>query len=487
MSPLTSAKSKYIIVLLFCVSTLSLCAQYQSALRMENYAGINSIFLNPASSNNYPLRWDLNIASANFFIDNSVAYISNTSVSELSKNSDQVRPGWEMENIIGEDLVADFYRDTIRNNYIQTSQTINGPAFLFNTNGGQSIGAFYNVRVMGGSPKLPGSLNYYSYITKSVNEFIDFPSFNFSFMAWDEIGAHFSQRISTSTGYISAGVNLKMLRGYEAAYISLNNETNIQFLDTNQVEVSGLNTQYGYTTSNLDIVDGESFNRDPSGSGFGVDLGVNYVIEDETEIPKLRLGLSVNDIGAVKFKDNAEVHGLRGAQNITFDEATYQSFTTIEEARDQASRDVLGSIGLSQLDEDLRIGLPTTISLQADYKLIENVFVSGLFINRISFSPSAIKATNFLAIAPRFEHRWGMVSLPINITEYRRVKMGAAVRLGFIVLGTDDLGSIVGTKEFRGTDIYVGIKANPFTIGKSSKKGGSGRSGKKGQVKCYKF
>lgn len=486
MSPYTSFKHRYLAIFFFCVSTISLSAQYQSALRIENYAGINSIFINPASTNNYPLRWDLNLASANFFIDNSVAYISNTSVGDLSQNADQLRQGWETENIIGEDLVADFYRDTTRNNYVQSSQTINGPAFLFNTNGGQSIGAFYNFRVMAGSPRLPGSLNYYNYISKSADELIDFPSFNFSFMAWDEIGAHFSQRISTTTGYIAAGLNLKMLRGYEAAYLSLNNQTEIRFRENNQVQVTGLDTQYGYTTSNVDIAESQSFNSKPSGSGFGVDLGVNYVIEDETETPKLRLGLSINDIGAIRFKDNAEVHRLQEAQNIIFDESTYQSFTTIEEARDQASRDVLGSIGLSQLDEDLRVGLPTTISLQADYKIIQNVFVSGLFVNRISFSPSAVKATNFIALAPRFEHRWGMVSLPVNITEYRRVKMGAAVRLGFIILGTDDLGSIIGTKEFRGTDLYVGIKANPFKIGKSNK-GGSKGSGKKSQVKCYKF
>ena len=86
MSPLTSHQSKLIMAMLFCVVTCSLNAQYQSALRIENYAGINSIFLNPASSNNYPLRWDLNLASADFFIDNSVAYISNTSVGDISKN-----------------------------------------------------------------------------------------------------------------------------------------------------------------------------------------------------------------------------------------------------------------------------------------------------------------------------------------------------------------------------------------------------------------
>jgi len=483
-----SAKSKYLGLLFLCLFSFSVSAQYQSGLRMENYSGINSVFLNPASSNSYPLRWDLNLASLGFFFDNNVAFISNTSVGDLSKNADQIERGWDMENSDGQDLVADFYRGTDQSRYVQTNIMINGPSFLFNTNGGQSIGAFYNFRVMAGAPNLPGSFNYYNYISKAVDELIDFPSFNFSLMAWDEIGAHFSQRVNTNAGYISVGINVKALRGYEAGYISLNNQTNIRFDGNNTVEVSGLDVQYGFTNSNLDLLDGHNYNQDASGRGVGVDLGFNYVIEDDSDTYKLRLGASINDIGAIQFRENTEVHGLRGTHSITFNESTYQSFTTLEEARDQASRDVLGGIGLSELDDNLRLGLPTAFSLQADYKVIENVFVSALFINRISFSAFSVKATNFTAIAPRFEHRWGMISLPISITEYKRVKMGAALRLGFIVVGSDDLGSFLGAKEFRGTDFYLGIKANPFNIGNSkSKKGVNKGSGKKSQVKCYKF
>jgi len=66
--------------------------------------------------------------------------------------------------------------------------------------------------------------------------------------------------------------------------------------------------------------------------------------------------------------------------------------------------------------------------------------------------------------------------------------MGAAIRLGYFIVGTDDLASILGTKEFRGTDIYFGVKVNPFKIGSSSGKNGkNNNSGKRGKVKCYKF
>lgn len=481
-------KTKYLILFLAVIGISPLKAQYQSATRIENYGGVNSIFLNPASSNIFPLRWDLNLVSADFYFDNSLGFISSTSLGDLSRNATDIKPAWQMESQANGSLVADFYRDTLRDKYVQISTTVNGPGFMFNTNGGQTIGAFYNFRVMAGTPRIPGSVNYYNYISQAVDDLIDFPSANFAFMAWDEIGLHFANRFATTNGYVSAGINAKYLRGYEAAYFNLNNDTEFRYLSTSQVVVSGLDFQYGFTNGNTNITDTQAYSVNPTGRGVGIDLGFNYVIEDDSDTYKLRLGASINDIGTVRFTENAEVHGLRGAQEITFDEATYQSFTTIEEVRDQASRDLFGSIGLSELDNPLKIGLPTTFSLQADYKIIEYVYASAVFINRVSFTPNSVKATNFISIAPRFEHRWGMASLPISLTEYQRLKVGAAFRLGYFIVGTDDLASITGTKEFRGTDVYFGIKVNPFSFGKSSGKGGrKGSNTGRGKVKCYKF
>lgn len=481
-------KTKCLSLIGFCFCAMSLTAQYQSPSRIENYAGSSSIFLNPASSSVYPLRWDLNLISGAFYMDNSIGYISNASVFDIGNNADQIKAGWDMEAQSNAPLVADFYRDTLSNKYAQISTTVNGPAFMFNTNGGQSIGAFYNFRAMGGSPNIPGSINYYNYIEKQVDEYINFPSASFSFLAWDEIGVHFSNRFPTASGYLSAGINLKYIRGYEAAYFSLNNDTDIRFDSSNEVIVDGIDFQYAYTTHNTDVAEGADYNVNPTGKGFAVDLGVNYVVEDDSDTYKLRLGASLNDIGSVSFKTDAEVHGLRGPQSITFDESTYQSFTTIEEVRDQASQDVLGALGLSQIDMPLSMAMPTTFSLQADYKIVEYLYASAIFINRISFSDFAVKATNLISVAPRFEHRWGMFSIPVNITEYKRVKVGAAIRLGYFIIGTDDLGSLMGSDELRSTDIYFGVKANPFSMASNS--GGSSRRGnsrKRGKVKCYKF
>ena len=44
-------------------------AQELIGLRQSNYAGINSISLNPANATDLPLQWDLNIAAAGVFAE----------------------------------------------------------------------------------------------------------------------------------------------------------------------------------------------------------------------------------------------------------------------------------------------------------------------------------------------------------------------------------------------------------------------------------
>jgi len=83
-------QTKYLSTLIFCLSSIGIFAQYQSPSRIENYAGSSSIFLNPASSSVFPLRWDLNLISGAFHVDNSVGYISNASIADLINDSDQI-------------------------------------------------------------------------------------------------------------------------------------------------------------------------------------------------------------------------------------------------------------------------------------------------------------------------------------------------------------------------------------------------------------
>ena len=75
------------LIFLFFQMPKSAIAQTQLGLRLENYAGINGIPLNPTAGINNPLGWDVNIAAAGSFFANNFAFIRNTNLISVLKKS----------------------------------------------------------------------------------------------------------------------------------------------------------------------------------------------------------------------------------------------------------------------------------------------------------------------------------------------------------------------------------------------------------------
>ena len=98
-----------------------------------------------------------------------------------------------------------------------------------------------------------------------------------------------------------------------------------------------------------------------------------------------------------------------------------------------------------------------------------------------------------MAVVPRFEHRWVSFSLPVVLNDWQSLRVGAAARLGWLYLGSDNLGSFFKKQKLTGTDFYIGLKINAFSL--NFNKGNSltresnpyrGRR-KMGKIKCYSF
>jgi hypothetical protein len=119
-----------------------------------------------------------------------------------------------------------------------------------------------------------------------------------------------------------------------------------------------------------------------------------------------------------------------------------------------------------------------------------------LLVQRVPLSKFNVKRPSTLAVVPRFEHRWVSVSLPLVANDWRSFRMGAAVRLAWLYFGTDNLGSFLTKDKLSGTDVYVGLKINAFSLNfKKREKGyhlnrerGSRSSGpNRRKIKCYSF
>ncbi len=472
--------------LLFFLISYCLTAQEQVGLRTSNYAGMNGSFLNPASSSSYALQWELNLFAAGVFFENNFAFITDTSTPDLIKNGSDLMAGYG-DTGPNSALKYDFYSDSTATRGANLSFKLNGPSLLFKTETGQAFGLFANLRAEWGTANVSGIYNYYYFSNKFVLERIPLSPVKTSAMLWGEIGAHFSQQIETAAGHLSFGINAKVLQGYEATYLDLSSMTYSMSINSDTVSVEGAAINFGYTTSNIDMIGGgDELERDINGLGLGFDLGVNYIVDGYEGNYALKIGVSLLDVGAIKFNKNTEAHGFDTDDFFNIAESDYTSYSTLAEFQDQISLDALGDPETSLKANEFTVWLPSAISVQADVNIWEGLYASGIWMQRLAFSDIHLKRGNLINITPRYQHKWGEIHLPISLYNYNDLNMGLALRLGFLTIGTDNLGSFTKSKEYTGTDFYLGLKIFPFSP-KLNFAGLSfgGKGGKK--VKCYDF
>lgn len=481
--------------LFFCYGillSLSAFSQEQLGLRLENYAGTSGLSLNPTSNLNNPLRWDLNLAGAGFFIENNFGFVSQTNAIVLLKNRDGATFILAADAVGGETegtYVVDFFDDG-RKRFLNMGMYLDGPSLAVRIGDFHSVGVFTRLRSHAGSQNLPNELSYYKYDGKALGDPLNIRPFDGAFMAWSEVGVNYALKIPTYSGSFSLGVSLKRLQGYEAGYVQNFSSWDYLKQDSSQATLVSPDGRFGFTDSNL-TENGMEVVR--NGTGFSFDLGASLTIEEYEDEYTWRFGAAILDIGAIKFTENAQAHRIDTKTSFTLDAGDYEKYQSIEEVDDiirQFSQQALGSPSASFRTNTFSLTLPTALSLQADRRLTENVFLNATLVKGVSFGGLGVRRGDLLAFTPRFEHRWFSASLPVALYNWQALRMGFAARLGYLVIGSDDLGSFVGKGDLTGTDIYFALKFNPFALNLNLFGNGGGshrRYGKKGKVKCYDF
>jgi hypothetical protein len=112
-----------------------------------------------------------------------------------------------------------------------------------------------------------------------------------------------------------------------------------------------------------------------------------------------------------------------------------------------------------QYSRTMRIGLPTRLSLSADYQIKPHFFVNAQLMQslRSRYSVHA-RHQSYVMLAPRFESDFFEFSLPMLMEyDYRAFRLGASARIGFLYFGTNSLYSLLNTRGIRDTDFFIGI------------------------------
>lgn len=478
-----------LISLLCCFFLIKANAQEQLGIRLDNYAGINGVLLNPAHHLTTPFSWDVNLVEGAQFFDNNYAFLRQTKLTDLLRKTSEIdilsAPDIDDESKIPDNTyVVDYYNDN-KKRYANILTSVTGPSFYARINENHALGLFTRARFMANGKGVSDNLSYYVWDERPFFEEFSVDAFGLGAMSWSEVGLNYMYSKETTSGRLGLGVSVKFLQGYEAAYFQSEEDFLLTKLPNDSLSGSPVIVNFGFTNSNLD----DDFNLQQNGAGVGFDLGLVYAIGGEEEGYDWKIGFSLLDIGFIRF-NQSEQHRIVTNATSLLQTTAYNSFNELADLPETAqlfSEQLLDDPNASLQGDGFSMFLPSAFSIQIDRSFSPNFFLNAAVVHGFAMNKITTKRGSIFALSPRFESRWFGASVPISVYNWQDLNLGLSLRLGFITLGTDNLLSMINAGEFTGTDAYFAIKINPLGIGKSG--GGFKRlsKGGKGKVQCYDF
>lgn len=274
-------------------------------------------------------------------------------------------------------------------------------------------------------------------------------------MSWAEIGITYGRILNVNE------VNNTILSGA----ISINRIYGIQqasfIVEEGRVDVENAKGHFRYATGSYSYTQPQW----KSGKGWGTNLGVSYekMIDNvggynphsqrggcQRLNYRYKIGLSVIDLGKVKYTQNAFF------ARITED-------TEIDQLEEVVEDENIENEELLKEGNEYSASLPTAASLQFDYSMGYGIYLNGTILQNLT-SPNnfGVERANLLAFTPRYEKRKLALSLPFTLLDYTEPQVGLAVRYGPLSIGSDHIIPFLATTDIYGADIYFNLKIQIF-------------------------
>ena len=472
--------------LILCISQ-ELYSQMALGLVNGNYAGSAGALINPSSLANTRLKSDINLLSVNAFVENNYLYFPSreSSIIKLFNGAYDFhffpKPYGQ-----GDRRVYSYYQDkSPKNIYVNTR--IMGPSIMFSCKD-HVFAVRTGFRAMSSTRRLPYDLaNFFYYgmdFKPQHNVTYERDNYDMASMAWWELSFSYATVIKRSyTNHWSAGISVGPVFGNSGAYMTGGQTKYIAYNDS-ILNVEMLNAEFGVCLPlDYDDDDVNIFNSIIRGAGWGMDLGVtwqyrkrpyqkkplNDFYKKRFEDYKLKIGVSVLDIGWVNFNKNAERHGFDNVHNnwIEADELRYEN---LRDELKVTSNLFYGDSNASIRANSFRMYLPASLSAQIDYHITDNWFLNSTLIVPLVYKSPMIERPVVFSLTPRFECRLLEINIPVVLYDFKYPRIGLSVRLGGFTIGTDHLGSYFSSDDLTGADIYISYKINlcndiknPFT------------------------
>ncbi|NQV01529.1 MAG: hypothetical protein HQ542_02705 [Bacteroidia bacterium] len=443
---------------------------------LGNYAGINSVQLNPSAMHGSRQWLDIQLVGADISLQNNYIYLSKQEFNFW----DMFKSGFVLPSH-DEDYgteVRNFYRydNATRKNFF-INLRINGPGAMVIWKD-HAFGIHTAMRSVTSIRKIPYDLANFMYLglnykpQQNINYITD-KRLSITHMTWFEVGLSYAYKVyGRGFNRLDAGLSVRKLFGLTALYTVVDN-MDYMVLDDSTMQVNNLNAFYGFS---LPIDYGSNsvgVNTDPlvAGGGWGFDLGVTYTrlkrshqeqyigrfCEQQYEDYLYRIGFALIDVGGIKFRKRAQTYAIDNRPSF-WENLTHFDFETINQLMDTISYQFYGDPAATSQDEKFTVWLPSALSAQFDYHYQNNWYVNAALIFPFQFSKVSLSRPALLALTPRYESRWFEASLPISLYNWYQPRMGLALRLYILTIGTEKLGPFLGFSNFNGMDFYFSIK-----------------------------
>ena len=296
--------------------------------------------------------------------------------------------------------------------------------------------------------------------------------------AYHEFAFSYARTLTANqTHFWKAGATAKYLVGLGGGYIQ-NDGTSYRVYDNDSIQVQSSNLSYGFVNPKLysqsGFTAGSLYGAQQPGRGFGLDVGVTYEWrpeyekyqyrmdgKDQTDNSRnkyrLRVGLALTDLGSISYNNEQYVRQAKLATNRTVQLG--QLDTVKVKSADDLAPVLEKLIGLESQSRRFSSALPTTVRLSADYRLVKHLFAGVLWTqNLLPAATVGQRSINSLALTPRIEFSHIEVATPVLLANnYRKVQVGAMLRLGPLVVGSDNIGGLFGVTTTTGADVYMSV------------------------------
>ncbi len=482
-----------ITILVLLAAVLSLQAQYFLGLRSSTLGGVTNVDYNPAIADNR-LLFDINLIGFGFNFNNNYLGYNRKGIFDANFRSNAPFQG--DGGLVGE-------RVNGRDKDIFIGMQVQGPlSFMFSfadpkdrkekKNKNKNAFAFtYHVNSITNFDHINETLARYSFYgagTKadSITSFLGKPltnsNINMRTLTWADYGITYSRVIIDNDKHmLKVGATLKLLQGVEGGYLYVKN-LQYKWNNFDSISVFKTDVKYAYgqgmvTSKGFSPSDIGTYAKNlatftysyPSAAG---DIGLVYEwrpnkdkykytmdCQDQWRYDrnryKLAVGVSVIDIGAIRFKtgqysadfnadiQNWNVNGIKFPDGIKSFDDTIRSRFTVKPAA-----------------SSFTMWLPTRFNVYVDYNV-----GGGFGLNAAaSLSPNMAPNRNMVhqisvfSLTPKLDYPWFGVYLPVSYDLLGNFNVGATLRMGPLIIGTQDLLGLFAKKYVYNADVHMALK-----------------------------